>query len=156
MPVLSSSYTLEHEQIDGSRWCLEVHETTRGPREFYYLLAAGDDAQAIMEGHVPVVAAMLADEEIAENFERDGPPTFDDCSQVQFALHMRDLFAASEGIDTCRIAWWLERRLEDGSLTPEQCQATMGLDPVAWTAFRAGPLVQLATVWATVLAAKGV
>lgn len=48
MPVTASSYALEHEQADGSRWCRETHQTDGDPIEFYYLLAPGDDAEAIM------------------------------------------------------------------------------------------------------------
>lgn len=50
MAVVASSFTLEHEQVDGSRWCAEVHQLADGSEQrFYYLLAAGDDAAAIME-----------------------------------------------------------------------------------------------------------
>jgi len=56
--VASSTCTLEHPQIDGSRWCTEVHVLEGGDtREFYYLLAPGDDADAIMRGRAEAIAA---------------------------------------------------------------------------------------------------
>lgn len=59
MIVSSSSFTLEHEQIDGSRWCDERHQMSDGSEQrFYYLLAAGDDAEAIMRERADALNAV--------------------------------------------------------------------------------------------------
>jgi hypothetical protein len=155
MPVTNSSFSLEHAQFDGSRWCREVHTVPEGMREFHYLLAPGDDALAIMQGRVASVNDSLADEEEAANYERDGALTLVEMTAAQAAARLRAKYRASDRADTCRLAWWLLRRIAAGHITDAQCRTAFGLTTTQWTNFKTNTLTPQSNAWAAVIAATG-
>lgn len=155
MPVTASSFTLEGAQADGSRWCREVHQTSRGPVEFYYLAAANLDVDAVMNGRVASVNASLADAEEAANYERDGALSLGEMTAAQFADRLRARYRASNAADTCKLAWWLLRRITAGQITDAQCRAAFGLTSTQWSNFKTNTLTPQANAWAAIIAAAG-
>lgn len=155
MAVTSSSYSLDPEQVDGSRWCREVHTVVDGVRELLYLLAPGDDPQSIMQGRVTAVNDALADEEEMANYERDGPLTLNEMTAAQFASRLRIRYRNSDRTDTCRLAWWLLRRIAAGHITDAQCRTAFGLTTTQWTNFKTNTLTPQSNAWAAVIAATG-
>lgn len=67
MPIVSSSFALDvHTQVDGRRYVTETHTLNEGgPIVISYLAEAGTDYQAVLDARVPVLDAVLADEEAA-------------------------------------------------------------------------------------------
>jgi hypothetical protein len=156
MPVTSSSFTLDpYTQTDGSRWVRELHTLLDGARELRYLLAPGGDATAIMQGRVAAVNEALADEEAEANFERDGALTLNEMTAAEFANRLRLKYRNSDKADTCRLAWWLLRRIAAGHITDAQCRTAFGLTTTQWTNFKTNTLTPQSNAWAAVLAATG-
>lgn len=69
MTVTKSSFEFDGPvQRDGSQWVREKHLLSDGSiREYYYLLAAGDDANAVLADHAAAI-----DDEPAEIGNGDG------------------------------------------------------------------------------------
>lgn len=87
MPVQTSSYTLDPViQKDGSRWCTETHTMASGKQfAVYYLLASGDDPDAIMAGRVAYVLQSFKDEENAAAVEIDADPALVDLTTAELS-----------------------------------------------------------------------
>lgn len=156
MPVTSSSFLMDGPvQVDGSRWCVETHETGSVPVVVRYLAAGDADCQAIMLARVAGINAALADAEEAANFERDGAPTVAEMTAAQFADRLRAKYRASNAADTCRLAWWLLRRIAAGQITDAQCRTAFGVTTTQWTNFKTNTLTPQSNAWAAVIAAAG-
>lgn len=155
MPVTNSSFSLDHAQADGSRWVREIHTLPEGVRELRYLLAPGGDAQAIMQGRVASVNDALADAEEEANYERDGPLSLNEMTAAQFASRLRARYRDSNREDTCRLAYWLLRRIAAGQITDAQCRNAFGLTTTQWTNFKTNTLSPQSNAWAAVIAATG-
>lgn len=156
MPVSSSSFALEGAQADGSRWCREVHTVTGKPDVvFYYLVPAGFDPAPVMAERVAQVNAQLADSEAEDNFGRDGALTTGEMPAAQFAARLRERYRTSNAADTCKLAWWLLRRISAGHITDAQCRSAFGLTTTQWTTFKTNTLTPQSNAWASVIAAAG-
>jgi hypothetical protein len=157
VPVTSSSFTLDVAQADGSRWCREVHQASGGlSMPFYYLLAPGGDAQAIMTGRVAAVNEMLAATEAQANVDRDGAPTFVQLTAAQFAQRFREMVRNANQQQACYLAWWLLRRIAAGQLTDAQAANAFGLTAAQWTSLKTNTLQPRSNAWDAVIAAGGV
>lgn len=67
MPIVNSTYTVEHEQRDGSRWVMETHTDSAGEQHsWYYRALAGTDYAAVLAEHAAIIDQRLIDREIAE------------------------------------------------------------------------------------------
>lgn len=156
MPVLSSSLVMDGPvQADGSRWCVETHQTHLEPIELRYLAAEGTDCQAVMVGRVAALNTQLADAEEHANYERDGAPTLVGMTAAQFASRLRQRFRSSSREDTCRLAYWLLRRIAAGHITDTQARNAFGLSSAQWTTLKANKLQPRSDAWAVILAATG-
>lgn len=155
MAVTSSIFSLEHTQRDGTRWCAEAHIHPAGVEICRYLLAVGDDPQAIMEGRVASVNEQLAESEAVATMDRDAIPALVNQTGTQFLTRLRRVYLNAARDDACRIAWWLTRRLVAGDVTDAQCRNVFNLTAQQWTNFRTNKLTPQHDAWAAVIAATG-
>lgn len=64
MPIVSSTHTVDHEQIDGRRFVTEAHTDNLGVvYRFEYLAAAGTDYVAVRDARAVQLSAWLAEAE---------------------------------------------------------------------------------------------
>lgn len=156
MPVTSSTAAYDGPvQADGSRQVVETQAYTGGARVLRYLAAAGADISAIATARAAAVNADLADAEEAANYLLDGAPSLVEQTAAQFAARLRAKYRSSSASDTCRLAWWLLRRIAAGQITDAQCQTAFGLNATQWTNFKTNTLTPQSNAWASVLAATG-
>lgn len=70
MPIVSSTVTVEHAQIDGRRWAREVHTDHLGAQHIFdYLSEVGADVNAILAARAADLPAQLAAQEISTNIQ---------------------------------------------------------------------------------------
>jgi hypothetical protein len=157
MPVASSAFTLETAQADGSRWCREVHQVTGGgdPIAVYWLARADADCAAIMAARIPSLDALLAEQEAADNIERDGALTFVHITGAQMVARFREEVRGATRERACYLAWWLIRRIAAGHITDTQARNAFGMTSTQWTTFKAAKLQPRHDAWAAVIAATG-
>lgn len=156
MPVASSSFSLEHAQADGRRWCREVHTLTAGdPVEVYYLSPVGFDNQAAMTARVAQVNAQLVEKELAALLDADAAPKFAEATVDQVITRLREQFRSASKEELCHLAWWLLRRIAAGHITDTQCRMAFGLTATQWTDFKTNKIQPRANAWDAILTAKG-
>ena len=157
MPVTASSAVQNGPvQADGSFQAVETHVLSVGsPVVLSYLAAAGTDIAAVAAGRQASINAQLADAEEAGNYDRDGAPSLVELTAAQFAARLRAKYRASNAADTCRLAWWLLRRITAGQITDAQCQSAFGATANQWTNFKTNTLTPQSNAWASVIAAAG-
>lgn len=67
MPIVSSTYTVEHTQRDGTRWVREIHVDHLGEQHVWdYRSLPGADRDAILAEHAALLDQRLAEQEIDE------------------------------------------------------------------------------------------
>jgi hypothetical protein len=156
MSVTNSSFTLGTPQRDGRRGCREVHTLSGGGTWLVDYLAAADfDHSAAMTARVALINAQLADQEVADNLDRDGAPTIAEQTQTEFRTKMREAFRSADKERACQLAWWLLRRIAAGQITDAQARGVFGLTSAQWTTFKTNKLQPRSDAWAAVLAATG-
>ena len=158
MGLVSSSFALETVvQPDGSRWCTETHVLSGGViRACQYLSASGLDNAAIMAGRGAVIAELIRRQEIIDAVLVDAPVALIQQTITQFLVDLRARYKASEKAEACYLAWWLLRRIADGSITDAQCAAAFGLTAPQWTNAKTNTLSPRSANYAGSIAATGV
>ena len=156
MPVTATTAAFDGPaQIDGSRQVRETHTTPGGPVVMFYRAPVATDIAAIATARASQIAAQLADREEENNFGRDGPLALGEMTAAQFADRLRARYRASDKGETCRLAWWLLRRIAAGQITDAQCRAPFGMTLVQWTTFKTNTLTPQSNAWAAITAATG-
>ena len=157
MAVTNSTVALDPvTQADGSRWAAETHEAASGPVSFYYLLPAGGDGTAIMQGRVASVNADLADREYERLVERDARPVLVENTAAQFAARLREDFREGRRERACYLAWWLLRRIAAGEITDAQCRTAFGLTVTQWNNTKTSTLTPRSDAYAAMLLAEAI
>lgn len=137
-------------------WITETHTLAVGdPVVIRYLAPAGFDLAAGLAGRVAQVNAALAQQESVANMDRDGAPTLNEMTGAQFADYLRAAYRSSSQRDTCRIAYWLLRRIAAGQITDARCQTAFGLTAAQWTTLKTNKLQPRSDAWTAELAAIG-
>lgn len=157
MPVVSSAQAFDGPvQIDGRRMVIERHQCSDGNerRFIYYALPDADIAPAT-QARVAVVNAAMADDEAASNMDRDAAPALAEMTVDQLLLKVREVYRASDRADTCKIAWWLLRRIANGNVTDVQCRTAFNVGATAWNNFKTNTLTPQSNAWASVITATG-
>lgn len=157
MSVTNSSFSYDGPvQRDGSRAVIERHTLASGPSiEFGYSAAAGFDPNAVLSVHAAQINAGLARDEAAANMQKDGAPATSEQTMTEFLQVMRAAYRASDKAETCRLAWWLLRRIAAGQITDAQCQTAFNRTALQWTNFKTATLTPQSDAWAAVLLATG-
>lgn len=158
MPVTQSSFAYNGAvQVDGSQQVIETHQCANGvPNQiFMYFAASGFDPSTLLAGRAAAINAALASAEITADMLLDGAPVTVENTMTAFLLAMRAVYKASSAADTCRIAWWLLRRISAGHITDAQCQTAFGVGATAWTNFKTNTLTPQSNAWAALIAAAG-
>lgn len=156
MPVTTSSWSYEpNTQPDGRRWVHEIHNTPEGEKRFIYLAAVGADPETIMAGRVPSLNEGLKGNEAGSNMGQDSAPSLVEMTGAQFAAAFRACYLASDKAETCRLSWWILRRIAAGDFTDTQVRNAFGLTAPQWTTLKTNKLTPQSNAWAAVLAATG-
>lgn len=158
MAVTGSSFTLDGPvQKDGSRMVIETHQCANGvpDQQFIYLAASGFDPSTLLAARAVQINQQLADAEAAADMALDSVPVAVEQTMTAFLQAMRAAYKASNNADTCRIAWWLLRRIAAGQITDAQCQTAFGRNASQWTSFKTNTLTPQSNAWAAVIAAAG-
>jgi hypothetical protein len=158
MPVTASSATFDGPpQADGSRMVIERHQCANGVPDvqFVYFAPAGFDPSTVLAGRTAMINAQLADAEATADMSNDGAPVAVEQTMTAFLQAMRAAYKASDKADTCRLAWWLLRRIAAGQIADTQCQAAFGRSAAQWTSFKTNTLTPQSNAWAAVIAATG-
>lgn len=158
MPVLSSAFVYDGPvQRDGSRMVIETHQCANGvpDQRVVYFAPQGFDPSTLLADRAASINAQLADAEAAANLISDGAPVATEEGMTAFLQAMRAAYKASDKGDTCRIAWWLLRRIAAGQITDAQCQTAFGRTVTQWTTFKTNTLTPQSNAWAAVIAATG-
>lgn len=67
MPIVSSTFIVGHEQVDGRRYVREQHtDSVGGVHTVEYLAAVGTDYQAVADARAVTIDAQLAEQEFEE------------------------------------------------------------------------------------------
>jgi hypothetical protein len=158
LPVTSSTFAYDGPvQLDGSRMVIERHQCANGVPEvvLIYFAAAGFDPSALLPGRAAQINDQLAAAEAAGNLSTDGAPAIGEEAMTTFLQTMRAAYKASDKADTCRLAWWLLRRIAAGHVTDAQCQTAFGRTAAQWTSFKTNTLTPQSNAWAAVIGATG-
>lgn len=157
MPVTASSFTYDGPaQLDGSRMVIERHQCSGQPDVvFTYFAPAGFDPSTVLNGRAAQVNQALTDAEASANMANDAAPATAEQTMTAFLQAMRAAYKASDRADTCRLAWWLLRRIAAGQITDAQCQTAFGRTATQWTNFKTNTLTPQSNAWAAVIAATG-
>jgi hypothetical protein len=124
--ITSSSYVLDHIQIDGRREVIESHTLNVGPTKIVrYLASIGIDYAAIMSARVPLLNAALADDECHGNLQRiydaaesggTATLTFNHISAADSLIWLRGKFATLTREQAGIVAGWLLANVTDAQM----------------------------------------
>jgi hypothetical protein len=135
---------------------IETHQVQgRSPVTLIYYAPSGFNPATQTTPRATAMNAQLQDEEAETNFNRDAAPLTAELTMTEFLQRVRQVYQSSTRADTCRIAWWLLRRIAQGHITDAQCQTAFNRTAPQWTNFKANTLTPQADAWAALLAATG-
>lgn len=153
MTIVSSTFTIdEHTQIDGRRWCLELHTTDTGEEiTFHYLISDGEDPTSRVSASAVELAERLLEREVDNSLSSDAAPTLHDLTPLQFMQRLRERFRKAERVEQCVLCWWLYRRITAGHITDAQCRNAFNLTTTQWNNFKTNKLIPRANAWQAIL-----
>ena len=158
MAITSSVVTVEHAQIDGRRWVREVHSDATGIAQIVDYLGASNaatTAQGIANARVATLNAQLAEAEARQKFGIDANPVpFRWQTAGEFLDRLRAFYRQATREQLARLARYVTRRIDDGSVTVAQLRNAFGLTTPQWTTLEA-KMRALRAHWEAVDAAAG-
>lgn len=126
MPIVNSSYSTGHLQVDGRRYVREVHILNTGLQKIIeYLAKANIDYNAVMLARVPIINAALAEDECWDNLraiyssETDGGAavlTFNHISPTDCLTWLRGIYKSLVREQAGIIAGWILVNVTDAQL----------------------------------------
>ena len=157
MTITASIFTTGHAQVDGRRYVREVHTDHLGVEHAVeYLWDGVTDRDAIMTARAQRIAEALAAAEYADRVAFDG---WSGPLQHQTAANFADKLRAEYRISTrervCYLAWWLLRRINEGTFTDAQVRNAFGMTTQQYTTFKTNKLIPMHDHWTAVLVAEG-
>jgi hypothetical protein len=134
--ALTSSYTVEHDQIDGRFWVNEKHVDVISREHFLsYLATDAIDKDATLLIHAAQLEPDLIFAEVMECIEFDRI-TFVYSTKNQVAAAIRQLYKDGNPELVVRIARWIRRRIIAGDFTETQVRNAFGLTVTQWDALK--------------------
>lgn len=141
MAITSSVVTVEHAQRDGRRWVTEVHSDAQGECVRLSYLGASNaqtTAQGIANARVTTLNVRLADAEARSKCEIDANPVpFRYQTAGEFLDRIRATYRSLSREELARLARYITRRIDDGSVTTTQLRNAWGLTSGQWTTLEA-------------------
>ena len=141
MSITSSVVTVEHAQVDGRRWVREVHSDAIGVAQIVDYLGASNaatTAQGIANARVAGLNVQLADAEAQAKIADDrNPVPFRWQTAGEFLDWLRAVYRNLSREQLARLATWITKRLDDGSVTATQLRNAFGLTAGQWTTLEA-------------------
>ena len=141
MAVTSSVVIVEGPQIDGRRWVREVHSDAQGVAQIIDYLGASDaatTAQGIANARVAGLNLSLADAEALEKVGINANPIpFRWQTAGEFLDRLRAFYKLATREELARMARYITRRIDDGSVTVAQLRNAFGLTAGQWTTLEA-------------------
>lgn len=156
MSITSSVYSTGHEQRDGRRYVREEHTDHLGVLHvFEYLWDGLADRDSIMGARAVRLAHNLAVQEYVERVSFDGwTGPLQHQTAAEFANKLRFEYRESKRERMCELAWWLIRRIAEGSFTDNQVRNAFGMTVTQYNAFKTR-LQAAHDRWAALLLAEG-
>jgi len=136
MAITSSAVSVENPQIDGRRWVAEAHSDAVGVCARLSYLGQSDatsTAQGIANARAALLDAQLADAECLDRVQIDATPLplrFQ--TAAQFVDRLRSFYRSLDREDLARLARWVTRRIDDGTVTVAQLRNAWGLTVGEW------------------------
>lgn len=157
MPIVSSVHTVGHAQRDGRRYVREQHTDHLGVvHVFEYLWDGLADRDAISLARAARLATNLAVQEYVARVTEDGwAGVLQHQTAAEFAAKLRAEYRISTRERLCYLAWWLLRRIAEGTFTDNQVRNAFGMTVQQYTTFKTEKLIPAHDRWAGVLAAEG-
>lgn len=157
MPITSSVLSTGHAQRDGRRYVREIHTDHLGVQHVVeYLWDGVSDQNATMAARAVRIAEALAAAEYAERVSVDGwDGPLAHQTGAQFADKLRAEYRISSRERVCYLAWWLQRRINEGTFTDAQVRNAFGMTVVQYNNFKTNKLIPMHDHWAAVLVAQG-
>jgi len=130
---MSFTVTVGHTQVDGRKYVLEVHSDAQGEfSRVEYLSAVGADTDAIATARNAQLLIQFADQEVQSAVDDDTAPTTRFQTIDEFLSRLRGFFGNARSTQACRIALWVVKRLQDGTVTPAQLRTAFNLNVARW------------------------
>lgn len=157
MAIVSSSHATGHAQRDGRRYVREEHTDHRGAvHVFEYLWDGVANRDAILAARAGRITEALAAAEYAARIAVDGwDGALQHQSPGEFADKLRADYRISARERTCYLAWWIIRRIAEGSFTDNQVRNAFGMTVQDYTTFKTTKLQPAHDRWAGVVASAG-
>lgn len=157
MTILSSVLQTGHAQRDGRRYAREIHTDHLGAQHIAeYLWDGLSDQNATMAARALRIAEALAAAEYAGRVAVDRwPGPLDHQTGAEFADKLRAEYRTSSRERVCYLAWWLLRRINEGTFTDAQVRNAFGMTVVQYNTFKTNKLIPMHDHWAAVIVAQG-
>jgi hypothetical protein len=160
MSIVSSVAVVGHLQRDGRRYVTERHTDHLGAVHAREYLAPFGQTQterdALLAQHATEFALSLAVAEYLLRVSEDGwPGPLEHQTAAQFADKLRFEYRESVRERVCYLAWWLLRRINEGSFTDAQVRNAFGMTAQQYGTFKTNKLEPFHDHWAAVLTAMG-
>lgn len=140
MPIVSSGFTVGHQQRDGRMYIQEQHTDNVGIVHFVeYLGSLGQtDAERmnIMNARALQIDEQLKAQEVLDCISLDRLTTVY-IDKTMLASRIRELYRNGEMVFLVRIARWIRRRIVAGGFTEDQVRNAFGLTQAQWDALKA-------------------
>lgn len=160
MTIVSSTAIVGHTQSDGRRYVREQHSDHLGVVHEVEYLAQFDQTDeglaSTLSGRVAQLEEALAASEYANRVNFDGwqePLQHQTASQFADRLRLEYRFSARERV--CYLAWWLLRRINEGTFTDAQVRSAFGMTTLQYTTFKTNKLIPMHDHWVAVRDAQG-
>jgi len=135
--ALSFEVRVGHAQTDGRKFVLEIFSDSIGIVAInQYLASVGTDYNARASLRMAELTDILADTELVKALQVDASPVLRFQTGMQFLSRLRELYKNSKAEVVCRIATWITRRVQDGSVTQAQLRNAFGLTQAQWDALK--------------------
>jgi hypothetical protein len=160
VPIVSSTCLVGHLQRDGRRYVIERHTDHLGAvHEREYLAPFGQtepERDALLAQSAIDIAGLLAIAEYLLRVSADGwEGPLEHQTAAQFADKLRFEYRESMRERVCYLAWWLLRRINEGSFTDAQVRNAFGMTTQQYGTFKTNKLEPFHDHWAAVLTAVG-
>lgn len=134
MSITSSVVTLGNALVDGRKYVREVHSDASGVAATIDYLSGFVDYQAVANARALVLNVQLADDECVLKIGIDATPLplrFQ--TAAQFLDRLRAIYKNGSRVELAKLARWVTRRIDDGTVTAAQLRTAFGLTSGQWT-----------------------
>jgi len=135
--ALSFEVRVGHAQTDGRKYIIEIFSDSIGVVGMnIYLASPGTDYNTLATRRATALESDLADNEVQRALTVDAGPVLRFQTGMQFLSRLRELYKNSKAEVVCRIATWITKRVQDGSVTQAQLRNAFGLTQAQWDALK--------------------